>query len=375
MMGNKEFQLGTYLTNGVEKIVKGAIRATLTDPKESAFMAGFAMASKEASRKRARAQQNGENIPPFLIASITSSCNLHCAGCYSRQNHACTDDAPVNQLTTEDWKKIFSEAKNLGIGFILLAGGEPLLRKDVIEAAGEYPDILFPVFTNGLLLGDEYIKLFDQKRNLVPILSIEGRQEKTDNRRGDGVYVNLQNVMGRIQKNHLIFGASVTVTCANLQEITSADFLDELKESGCKAVVYVEFVPVTEESRELAPGDEEREFLRERLSLIREEYPDMVFISFPGDEKTSGGCLAAGRGFFHINSHGGAEPCPFSPYSDINVKNTSLREALHSPLFAALKEQNVLMEDHSGGCVLFERRDTVESILSAGVEKKVEILS
>jgi MoaA/NifB/PqqE/SkfB family radical SAM enzyme len=50
----------------------------------------------------------------------------------------------------------------------------------------------------------------------------------------------------------------------------------------------------------------------------------MIFISFPGDEKTSGGCLAAGRGFFHINSHGGAEPCPASPYSDINVRDSSL---------------------------------------------------
>lgn len=374
-MENQEFQLGAYLTNGVEKIVKGAVRATLTDLKESVFMAKYALASKEASRKRAKAEQNGENIPPFLIASITSSCNLHCAGCYSRQNHACTDGAPVNQLTADDWKSIFSEATDLGIGFILLAGGEPLLRKDVIEAAGEYSDILFPVFTNGTLMGDEYIKLFDKNRNLVPILSIEGKQEKTDERRGGGVYANLKNVMERIWKSHLIFGASVTATCANLQEITSAEFLDELRDTGCKAVIYVEFVPVTEESRELAPGDEEREYLRERLSDIREEYPDMVFISFPGDEKSSGGCLAAGRGFFHINSHGGAEPCPFSPYSDINVKDTSLRDALHSPLFMTLKEQNVLMEEHSGGCVLFERKAAVESILSANNEKKVEILS
>lgn len=364
-MENKEFQLGAYLTNGVEKIVKGAIRATLTDPKESAFMAKFALASKEASRKRSKAEKDGENIPPFLIASITSSCNLHCAGCYSRQNHACTDDAPINQLTAEDWGNIFSEAEELGIGFILLAGGEPLLRKDVLEAAGEHSDILFPVFTNGTLLGDEYLKLFDKKRNLVPILSIEGREEKTDERRGEGVYVSLTNGMERIRKNHLIFGASVTATTANLQEITSEEFLNELRDNGCKAVIYVEFVPVTEESRELAPGDEERNYLRERLSVIREEYPDMVFISFPGDEKTSGGCLAAGRGFFHINSHGGVEPCPFSPYSDINVKNTSLRDALHSPLFTALQEQNVLMEEHSGGCVLFERRADVESILSA----------
>ena len=47
--------------------------------------------------------------------------------------------------------------------------------------------------------------------------------------------------------------------------------------------------------------------------------------------------MAAGRGFFHINSHGSAEPCPFSPYSDTNVRDTSLRQALQSPLFTALQ--------------------------------------
>jgi MoaA/NifB/PqqE/SkfB family radical SAM enzyme len=89
----------------------------------------------------------------------------------------------------------------------------------------------------------------------------------------------------------------------------------------------------------------------------------MVFVSFPGDEKTSGGCLAAGRGFFHINSHGGAEPCPFSPYSDCNVKDTSVREALQSKLFQKLQNSGTLMEEHAGGCVLFERKETVERFL------------
>ena len=90
----------------------------------------------------------------------------------------------------------------------------------------------------------------------------------------------------------------------------------------------------------------------------------MVYISFPGDEKSSGGCVAAGRGFFHINSHGGAEPCPFSPYSDVNVRDSSLREVMHSPLFMALRDGNILMDDHAGGCVLYEKRELVESLLS-----------
>ena len=69
---------------------------------------------------------------------------------------------------------------------------------------------------------------------------------------------------------------------------------------------------------------------------------------------------APGWDFFHISSHGGAEPCPFLPYSDINTKTASPRQAPHSPLFTALKEQK---EEHSGGCVLLERRDTVKSLL------------
>ena len=125
-------------------------------------------------------------------------------------------------------------------------------------------------------------------------------------------------------------------------------------------------VPVTDESRELAPTEEQRSTLLAETERLRRERPEMVYVSFPGDEKSSGGCVAAGRGFFHINSHGGAEPCPFSPYSDINVRNTSLREAMHSPLFTALRSGDILLDDHEGGCVLFEKRAEVEALLGMG---------
>ena len=78
--------------------------------------------------------------------------------------------------------------------------------------------------------------------------------------------------------------------------------------------------------------------------------------------------MAAGRGFFHINSHGGAEPCPFSPYSDVNVRDLGLRGALKSPLFMALREGGVLDNDHVGGCVLYEQREQVERILAGKAE-------
>ena len=360
---DKDFNIQEYMTEGVERIVSDALRATFKNPKESAYMLKFASASKKASKKRAVAEAKGEHIPPFLIASITSSCNLHCAGCYSRCNEATTDNKPVDQLSGEEWKRIFDEAEELGVSFILLAGGEPLLRWDVMEEAGKKPGILFPVFTNGTFIGDKYMELFDAHRNLVPVISIEGNRDKTDLRRGDGVYDKIINVMDGLYKRNLIFGASVTVTSENLKEVTSDDFLKSLSERGCKVVIYVEYVPVTEESTELALSDAQRDHLLSEVERVRTDHQDMVFVSFPGDEKSSGGCIAAGRGFFHINSHGGAEPCPFSPYSDVNVRNTSLRDAMHSKLFGLLKENDILADDHKGGCVLFEKRGQVQTLL------------
>ena len=84
----KEFDLQKHIEQGVEKIVSDTIRATLKNPKESAFMAKFAIASRKASKKRMRLEEEGLHVPGFLIASITSSCNLHCAGCYSRCNQS-----------------------------------------------------------------------------------------------------------------------------------------------------------------------------------------------------------------------------------------------------------------------------------------------
>ncbi|MBP5353707.1 MAG: radical SAM protein [Lachnospiraceae bacterium] len=359
----EEFDLQNYMTEGVERIVTDAIKATFKNPKESAFMLRFAAASRTASKKRRKAEDKGEHIPPFLIASITSSCNLHCAGCYSRCNHATVDSEPVKQLTDEEWLRVFDEAEGLGISFILLAGGEPMLRRGVIEAAGKKKKILFPIFTNGTFLDEQYLKLFARCRNLIPVMSIEGNREVTDERRGEGIYDMLINNMEELKKRGLIFGASVTVTTRNYKEVTSPEFLSSLSERGCKAVIYVEYVPVTEESRELAPGEREREYIQQEIQRLRETSPEMVYISFPGDEKSSGGCVAAGRGFFHINSHGGAEPCPFSPFSDINVRDRSLRDVMNSPLFKKLRDEGYLLEDHDGGCILFEKRELVEQLL------------
>ena len=360
---NRDFDIQEYLAEGVEQVVKDALKATLKDPRESAFLAKFAIASAKANKKRIEEEKAGLHVPSYLIASITSSCNLHCAGCYSRANNATEDCEPERQLSDEDWLRIFKEAEELGISFILLAGGEPMLRWDVMQVAGGIQDIIFPIFTNGTFMGDKHMELLDKCRNLVPVISIEGGREETDSRRGEGIYDTVVSKMDELHRRGLIYGVSVTVTKENLHEVYSDEFLDIMRERGCKAVFYIEYVPVTDEAKELAPDDDDRSFMSERMDILRTNRDDMMYVAFPGDEKSSGGCLAAGRGFFHINSHGGAEPCPFSAYSDINVKDTSVREALGSGLFTALRDGGVLAGDHIGGCVLHEKRDQVEAIL------------
>lgn len=359
-----DFNLQEYLAGGVEGILKDALRTSIRNPKESLFLVKFSKHARKATKIRQEYSRNGQNIPAFLIASVTSRCNLHCKGCYSRANDACSDDESIDQLSADEWDDIFAQAKELGISFIVLAGGEPMMRRDIIAKASEYPEILFPIFTNGTLLDDDYFKLLDENRNLVPVLSIEGDEEITDSRRGEGVYARLVNSMNMMRDNNIIFGASLTFTKGNLNTLLTNDYIDRLHESGCKVVFFIEYVPVDESTIGLAPGEEERKQLVDEINRLRREYDDMLFMSFPGDEKTSGGCLAAGRGFFHINSQGGAEPCPASPYSDINVCDTSLLEALDSHLFKSLRDGGILMDNHEGGCVLFEHKEDVKRILN-----------
>lgn len=362
------FHLEAYLAEGVENIVSGILKATLHNPKESFFMAKYAVQSRRASKLRQAAQKKGQHIPPFLIASITTQCNLHCKGCYARANNSCHDQEPAGNarklLGAEQWGSIFQQAADLGIGFILLAGGEPFVRRDVLKIAGEYASILFPVFTNGTMFDEGYLELLDQKRNLIPIVSIEGNRETTDARRGAGVYARLHSAMRELHNRGLLFGASVTVTKENLKEALSDAFINELSANGCKAIIYVEYVPVDHQTAELALDDDARTLMAQRLEAVRTSRSELVIVSFPGDEKNSGGCLAAGRGFFHINAFGGAEPCPFSPYSDRSVSETSLREALQSPLFQKL-QQGYLTQEHTGGCVLFEQEAQVKQLLEA----------
>lgn len=242
------------------------------------------------------------------------------------------------------------------------------MRPDVIEAAAQSSDIIFPIFTNGTMIDEKIIGLLEQNRNLLPVFSLEGEASETDARRGEGVYHTVMSEMAALGAKGILFGASITVTRKNRKEVTQPDFIRALGKMGCRLVFFVEYVPLGgDEDLALSPGNID-EFSRD-VSSLKEKEKGMILLSFPGDEAAMGGCLASGRGFFHINPVGNAEPCPFSPYAKDNLKSTSLLTVLKSDYFERLRQLAGEEEEHSGGCTLFRLEDEVKAVGKALSEK------
>jgi MoaA/NifB/PqqE/SkfB family radical SAM enzyme len=75
--------------------------------------------------------------------------------------------------------------------------------------------------------------------------------------------------------------------------------------------------------------------------------------------------LSSGRGFVHINPKGNLEPCPFAPFSDTNIKQMPLKDALKSSFLKTLRESPEHLRETEGGCALFTNREWVKSTLEA----------
>ena len=357
--------LKQYMNKSIRGIMGKAMRGMLTNPREARFALRMQLAfARSERRRRELSAREGVDVPPFLIASIATTCNLHCKGCYARQAGIASDSPGRETLTAAQWRSVMDQAAGMGVNFCLVAGGEPLTRHDVLLQLAEVEDIIFPVFTNGTMIGATYTEFFRSHLNMVPVVSLEGDAAATDERRGRGVYQRAMQSMETLRREKLFFGASITVTTENMHHVASAEYLGWLHDMGCRLVFYVEYVPTTPGTGHLALNEEQSAELEQLLAFRGPLAEKMIVLSFPGDEKALGGCLASGRGFFHIGPDGSAEPCPFSPHSDTNAATDGLLAALRSPLFRRLRDASALGWEHTGGCTLYEHRDEVEALLN-----------
>lgn len=335
-----------------------AFRISRFEPARGAFWFRTLFRQRRMANRRKRLESDDLMIPPILILSSTNRCNLHCMGCYASNKLI----SPRQELPVERITKLFDEAGTLGIGVIMIAGGEPLMRPEILDVAAKQDNIIFPVFTNGTMLDKDRIRFFQSHNHMIPILSIEGNRQLTDTRRGTGIYSMIEKSMARLQESQQMYGMSITMTRENFEEVTNPVRMHEYHSLGCSLFFMIEYVPQTKNELDRCLTEDQKDTLQIRLGLLRDQVP-ALFISLPGDEEKYGGCLAAGRGFTHISFEGNLEPCPFAPYSDLNIRNISLEEALQSTFLKRIRNSHHLLKESQGGCTLWENQDWVQEQL------------
>ncbi|HWP68013.1 MAG TPA: radical SAM/SPASM domain-containing protein [Rectinemataceae bacterium] len=325
-----------------------------------------ALFQRRQAKRRKEAARRGMTVPPILIASLTRRCNLQCEGCYSRAlrppQPAGSEGSPESsigtELSDERFMELFNEAIDMGVGTMLLAGGEPLIRRKLVEEASKLKGILLPLFTNGTLIDKAFMETVAQG-SIVPIFSIEGEEKETDGRRGEGIHAGASRWMEAMKKRGMMFGASVTLTSKNSRTVLDPAFLEKLGATGIAVLFIIEYVPVSPGTDDLVVGAEERATLGDIEGLAGLPFP---VVALPGDEEAYGGCLAAGRGFVHLSPEGRIEACPFAPFSDRDVATGSLEQALKSPMLAAIRERHGELTETKGGCALWNRGGWIASL-------------
>ena len=283
-------------------------------------------------RKQFSEQEGGFYPPGFMVISPTMKCNLKCYGCYAGSYK--TD----SELTFDEIDRVLNEAKEMGIYFAVISGGEPFMKKDILSIFKKHADVAFHVYTNGGFIDERLADRIGELGNILPAISVEGFKEETDARRGLGHYKKVMEAMRLLKQRRILFGFSATMTSQNAELITSDRFVDYLIDQGCTVGWYFTYVPVGREPNlDLLASPDQREHLRKRVNYIRNNKPILIG-DFWNDGPIVGGCLAGGRKYFHINSQGDVEPCVFCHFAIDNIRHSTLKKALNSPMFQRIRQ-------------------------------------
>lgn len=308
-------------------------------------------------QEKLRAEYNC-NIPWAILLDPTSACNLHCTGCWAAEyGHQLN-------LSLETIDSIVKQGKKLGTYMYIYTGGEPLVRKqDLIKICEMNPDCEFLSFTNGTLIDEEFCQEMLRVKNFVPAISLEGFEDANDGRRGDGVFQKVQHAMKLLKSHKLPFGISTCYTSRNFEDISSEAFYDMMIESGALFVWYFHYMPVGNSAvPELLPTPQQREEMYKRIRHFRET--KAIFgMDFQNDGQFVGGCIAGGRRYLHINAKGDVEPCVFIHYSNVNIHDCTLLEALKSPIFQAYHDNQPFNDNHLRPCPMLENPEKLRQMV------------
>ena len=311
------------------------------------------------SKQEETRQKYGCNVPWAILLDPTSACNLHCTGCWAAEY------GNKLNLTFEEIDGIIEQGKAMGIYMYIYTGGEPLVRKkDIIRLCEKHSDCIFLCFTNGTLIDEEFADEMLRVGNFVPAISLEGFEEATDGRRGNGVYAKATKAMELLRKKKLFYGISACYTSANFESITSEEFFNKLIEMGAYFIWYFHYMPVgNDASPELLPTPEQRKETYRRIREYRSTKP-LFAMDFQNDAEYVGGCIAGGRRDLHINANGDVDPCVFIHYSDSNIREKTLLEALRSPMMMAYHDNQPFNKNMFQPCPMLENPDKLRKMVA-----------
>ncbi|MBC7288704.1 MAG: radical SAM protein [Armatimonadetes bacterium] len=312
------------------------------------------------SRRRAEVERNeGIHVPYLFVISPTMRCNLRCYGCYAgayRQE----DDLPFDL-----WDSILQQAKDLGIFFVTISGGEPFVRADeLLDLAWKHNDMVFQVYTNGTLIDERMAQRLRDVGNVSPAISVEGFTEQTDERRGPGVHRKVLRAMAALREAGCLYGFSATVTRHNAEVLASDDFIDFYVEQGCYFGWFFNYIPIGRgPDLDLMPTPEQRNMMRLQAMKIRRTRP--IFVAdFWNDGALTGGCMAGGRMYFHVNHRGEVEPCVFAHFAVDNLHDKTLKEALASEFFRAIQRRQPYHENLLRPCMIIDHPHILREIVA-----------
>lgn len=318
----------------------------------------FNASLKGSAIQNEAAEENNCNVPWAILLDPTSACNLHCTGCWAAEY------GNKLNLSLETIDSIICQGKELGVYMYIYTGGEPMVRKqDLIRICEMHPDCEFLSFTNGTLIDEEFCQEMLRVKNFVPAISLEGFEEANDGRRGAGVYAKVQNAMTLLKEHKLPFGISTCYTSKNMDVVSSEAFFDLMIDSGALFVWFFHYMPVGNAAAvELLPTPEQRTEMYHRIRAFRQTKP-IFSMDFQNDAEYVGGCIAGGRSYLHINAKGDVEPCVFIHYSNVNIHDCTLLEALQSPLFMAYHDNQPFNDNMLRPCPMLENPECLRRMV------------
>lgn len=210
----------------------------------------------------------GKRIPILVSFHVTNNCTLRCRYCYANVDDRFDDQG--KDFSTEEVKGLIDEMYEAGTRWLIILGGEPLMREDIGEIISytKGKGMLCEVVTNGVLVKD---RIDDILAADLLCISLDGDEEANDAVRGKGTYKRIVEGL-RVASDHgLKTRIHAVLSKANANERCLAH-LDELaKENGA---TFGYSSPIVHEYNKIdelfLPEDEERNFWRKAKECKRE---------------------------------------------------------------------------------------------------------